>query len=104
MIAIEAYRHLVHGDIDEARRLAVSALTTPKKIWGGDDWRFHCRAARGRCDDRKGKAQRAVDFLERLAPEYARYKTRKDIDPRDFCAGAGSSEERLFIVPCPLFP
>ncbi len=31
-----------------------------------------------------GEAQRAVDFLERLAPEYARYKATKDIDPKDF--------------------
>ena len=32
----------------------------------------------------RGEAQRAVDFLETLAPEYAQYKARKDIDPRDF--------------------
>jgi hypothetical protein len=31
-----------------------------------------------------GEAQRAVDFLEALAPEYAKYKVRKDIDPADF--------------------
>ena len=37
MIAVEAYRHLVYGDIHEARRLAVSALTAPKKVWGGQD-------------------------------------------------------------------
>ncbi len=35
MIATEAYRHLVYGEIEEARRLAVSALTAPKRIWGG---------------------------------------------------------------------
>ena len=35
-MAAEAYRHLVYGNIHEARRLAVSALSAPKKIWGGD--------------------------------------------------------------------
>ena len=50
-----------------------------------------------------GEAQRAVDFLETLAPEYARYKVRKDIDPAGLLASAGSGKERVFVVPCALF-
>jgi len=84
IVAVDAYRHLVHGEVEEARRLAVATLTAPKKIWGGDQGdvillrlAFDGLLARG-------EAQRAVDFLETLAPEYAKYKTRKDIDPADF--------------------
>jgi len=84
MVAVEAYRHLAHGEIEEAQQLAVATLTAPKKIWGGDQGdvilvRLAVDALLAR-----GEAQRAVDFLETLAPEYARYKARKDIDPADF--------------------
>ncbi|HKR37874.1 MAG TPA: winged helix-turn-helix domain-containing protein [Steroidobacteraceae bacterium] len=84
IVAVDAYRHLVHGEIAEARRLAVATLTAPKKIWGGDpgDVILVRLAVDGLIEE--GEAQRAVDFLEKLAPEYARYKARKDIDPADF--------------------
>ena len=84
IVAVEAYRHLVHGEIEEARRQAVATLTEPKKIWGGDkgDVILLRLAVDGLLA--RGEAQRAVDFLETLAPEYAQYKARKDIDPRDF--------------------
>jgi hypothetical protein len=41
----------------------------------------------------RGEAQRAVDFLETLAPEYAQYKARKDIYPRDFFTRADSGSK-----------
>ena len=84
MAPIEAYRHLVYGEIEEARRLAVSALTAPKKIWGGDAGDFILLRLAVDAMLESGEAQRAVDFLETLAPEYALYKARKDIDPQDF--------------------
>ena len=65
MIAVEAYRHLAHGDIHEARRLALSALTAPKKVWGGEDTDvIVVRLAVDAMIDH-GEARRAVDFLER---------------------------------------
>lgn len=84
IVPVEAYRHLVHGELEEARRLAVATLSAPKKIWGGDQGdvilvRLAVDALLAR-----GEAQRAVDFLETLAPKYAQYKARKDIDPADF--------------------
>jgi TolB-like protein/DNA-binding winged helix-turn-helix (wHTH) protein len=84
IVAVEAYRHLVYGEIEEARREAVATLTAPKKIWGGDhgDVILLRLAVDAMLDS--GEAQRAVEFIETLAPEYARYKARKDIDPRDF--------------------
>ena len=84
IVAVEAYRHVAHGEIEEARRQAVATLTEPKKIWGGDmgDVILLRLAVDGLLA--RGEAQRAVDFLETLAPEYAQYKARKDIDPRDF--------------------
>ena len=81
---VEAYRHLVYGEIEEARRLAVSELTAPKKIWGGDAGDFILLRLAVDAMLESGEAQRAVDFLETLAPEYAQYKARKDIDPQDF--------------------
>jgi TolB-like protein len=82
--ATDAYRQVVHGDIKEARRLAVSALTAPKKIWGGQEGDvIILRLAVDAMID-SGEPQRAIDFLETLAPEFARYRTTKDIDPRDF--------------------
>lgn len=84
MASVEAYRHLVYGEIEEARRLAVSALTAPKKIWGGDSGDVILLRLGVDAMLESDEAQRAVDFLETLAPEYAIYKARKDIDPQDF--------------------
>ena len=84
IVAVEAYRHLVHGEIEEARQLAVATLTAPKKIWGGDQGDVILVRLAVDSMLERGEAQRAVDFLETLAPEYAQYKARKDIDPADF--------------------
>jgi TolB-like protein/DNA-binding winged helix-turn-helix (wHTH) protein len=84
MAPIEAYRHLVYGEIEEARRLAVSALTAPKKIWGGYQGDVILLRLAVDAMIEQGEGRRAVDFMEKLAPEYALYKARKDIDPQDF--------------------
>ena len=84
IVAVDAYRHLVHGEIEEARQLAVATLTAPKKIWGGDQGDVILVRLAVDALLAGGEAQRAVDFLETLAPEYAQYKVRKDIDPADF--------------------
>ena len=84
IVAVEAYRHVVYGRIQEARRQAVATLTAPKKIWGGDPGDVILLRLAVDALIESGEAQRAVDFLETLAPEYAQYKARKDIDPRDF--------------------
>lgn len=84
IVAVEAYRHLVHGEIEEARRQAVAVLTEPKKIWGGDMGDVILLRLAVDALLAGAEAQRAVDFLEKLAPEYAQYKARKDIDPADF--------------------
>jgi TolB-like protein/DNA-binding winged helix-turn-helix (wHTH) protein len=84
IVAVDAYRHLAHGEIQEARRVAVAMLTAPKKIWGGDQGDVILVRLAVDAMLASGEAQRAVDFLETLAPEYARYKARKDIDPADF--------------------
>ena len=51
-----------------------------------------------------GEAQRAVDFLETLAPEYAQLQGTQGHRFKGFFTGADFGEERLFFVPCPLFP
>jgi tetratricopeptide (TPR) repeat protein len=84
IVALDAYRHLVHGEIEEARQLAVATLSAPKKIWGGDQGDVILLRLAVDAMLARGEAQRAVDFLETLAPEYAQYKVRKHIDPKDF--------------------
>jgi TolB-like protein/DNA-binding winged helix-turn-helix (wHTH) protein len=84
IVAVEAYAHLVHGEIEEARQLAVATLSAPKKIWGGDQGDVILLRLAVDALLARGEAQRAVDLLETLAPEYAQYKVRKDIDPKDF--------------------
>jgi TolB-like protein/DNA-binding winged helix-turn-helix (wHTH) protein len=84
IVAVDAYRHLVHGEIEEARRLAVATLRVPKKIWGGDQGDVILLRLAVDALLASGEAQRAVDFLETLAPEYARYKAHEDIDPAAF--------------------
>jgi adenylate cyclase len=83
MFAVEVYRHLVYGDVDEARSQAVAALSEPK-VWGGHDDDFIVVRLASEAMIERGKAQRAVDFFERLAPEYARYKATKNLDPKNF--------------------
>jgi TolB-like protein/DNA-binding winged helix-turn-helix (wHTH) protein len=83
-IAAEAYSRLVYGEIKEARQLAVATLRAPKKIWGGDQGDVVLLRLAVDAMLASGEAQRAVDFLETLAPEYAQYKVRKQIDPKDF--------------------
>ena len=84
IVAVEAYRHLAHGEVEEARQLAIATLSAPKKIWGGDQGDVILVRLAVDAMLARGEAQRAVDFLETLAPEYAWYKARKDIDPAEF--------------------
>jgi tetratricopeptide (TPR) repeat protein len=84
IVPVEAYRHLVHGEIKAARRQAVATLSAPKKIWGGDQGDVILVRLAVDAMLANGEAQRAVDFLEKLAPQYAQYKARQDIDAADF--------------------
>ena len=84
IVAVEAYRHLVYGEIEQARRRAVATLTAPKKIWGGDpgDVILLRLAVDAMLDS--GEAQRAVEFIETLAPEYARTRCARTSIQRIF--------------------
>ena len=104
MIATEAYRHLVYSEIEEARRLAVSALTAPKRIWGGRESDVIVVRLAVDALIERGEARRAVDFLEKLAPEYARYKITKDIDPKDFSPAPVPLKSAYFSYPALYFP
>jgi adenylate cyclase len=84
LLIFEAYRHLVHGEVEEARRLATENLMNPKKTWGGQDTDVVTMRLAVDAMIENGEARRAVEFVEKLAPEYARYKVTKDIDARDF--------------------
>ena len=83
MMGVEVYRHLAHGEIDEARRLAVASLTAPNKIWGGAYTDPIVVRLAVDAMIASGEAHRAVEFLEKLAPEYARYKAIRNIDPQE---------------------
>jgi hypothetical protein len=51
-----------------------------------------------------GEAHRAVEFLEKLAPEYARYKVTKDIDPTDFSPAPVPVKSAYSSYPALYFP
>jgi TolB-like protein/DNA-binding winged helix-turn-helix (wHTH) protein len=82
-IPAQIYQYVVHGNIAAARQRAVAALKEPT-IWGGADTDMIIVRLAVDAMIASGEARRAVDFIESLAPEYARYKSRDDIDPRDF--------------------
>jgi hypothetical protein len=83
MLAAEAYQHVAHDDIAAARRKAVAALKETK-VWGGADTDMIIVRLAVDAMIANGEPQRAIDFIETLAPEYVRYKSREDIDPKDF--------------------
>jgi TolB-like protein/DNA-binding winged helix-turn-helix (wHTH) protein len=103
-IAVEAYRHLVYGEIGQARRLAVSTLTAPKKVWGGESGDVILLRLAVDALIESGEAHRAVEFLEKLAPEYARYKVTKDIDPKDFAPAPVPVKSAFTSYPALYFP
>ena len=100
---VEVYRCLAHGDVGEARRLAAAALTT-QKVWGGADTDMIILRLAIDGMIASGDAQRAVDFIETLAPEYARYKARKDIDPADFSPAPIAVKSAYTSYPALYFP
>ena len=104
IVAVEAYRHLVLGDIAEARRKALATLVAPKKIWGGDPGDVILLRLAVDAMLESGEAQRAVEFLEKLAPEYARYKVTKDIDPKDFSPAPVPVKSAFSSYPALYFP
>jgi TolB-like protein/DNA-binding winged helix-turn-helix (wHTH) protein len=104
LVATQAYWHLVHGEIRQARRQAVATLTAPKKIWGGDPGDVILLRLAVDALIESGEAQRAVDFLETLAPAYAQYKVRKDIDPADFSPAPVALKSAFSSYPALYFP
>jgi TolB-like protein/Flp pilus assembly protein TadD len=107
MASVEAYRHVVYGDIEEARRLAVATLIAPKEIWaGGERGERDSDLVRLAVDAMiaDGHARQAVDFLEKLAPEYARYKATRDIDPQDFSPAPVQVKSAFSSYPALYFP
>lgn len=102
-LAVEAYRHLAHGDVHEARQLAISALIAPK-VWGGNDDDFTIVRLATDAMLENGQGQRIVDFLERLAPEYAHYKSRDNIEPKDFWPAPVALKSAFSSYPALYFP
>lgn len=103
-IAAEAYRHLVYGEIEEARRLALSTLSEPQKIWGGKGGDVILLRLAVDALIESEEPHRAVEFLEKLAPEYARYKVSKDIDPKDFAPAPIAVKSTYTSYPALYFP
>ena len=99
----EVYRMLAHGDVDQARRQALEVLTA-QQVWGGGDTdMFILRLALDGLIA-TGEARRAVDLIERLAPEYARYRARKSIEPRDFSPAPIALKSAYSSYPALYFP
>lgn len=103
-IAAEAYRHLVYGEIEEARQLAVSTLSAPKRIWGGEGGDAILLRLAVDALIASGQAHRAVELLEKLAPKYARYKVTQHIDPKELAPAPISVKSHFTSYPALYFP
>jgi TolB-like protein/DNA-binding winged helix-turn-helix (wHTH) protein/Flp pilus assembly protein TadD len=99
----EIYRCIAHGDVDEARRLAVASLAK-QQVWGGGD--TDMIVLRFAIDGMiaAGEARRAVEFIETMAPEYARYKTHSDIDSADLSPAPIAVKSAYTSYPALYFP
>ncbi len=77
------YGDVAHGRVAQARRRAVDELAASKD-WGGAE--TDIIIMRLAVDEliARGEAQRAVDFIESIAPVYSLYKSKADIDAADF--------------------
>jgi len=103
MFPARAYGRLVAGDVEGARRLALAMLTGPEKSWRGE---FDVIPVRLAVDAMiaQGEPRRAVEFLEKLAPEYARYKVTKDMDAQDFAPASVPVKSAFSSYPALYFP
>lgn len=98
-----AYRHLLTGEIDKARRLAREAFMSRDDFSAGYDDYY---AARLTIDAliAEGAAKRAVELIETLAPVYASYKSRPDMHPREFSPAPYSVKGAFSSYPAYYFP
>jgi TolB-like protein/DNA-binding winged helix-turn-helix (wHTH) protein len=103
MFAAEAYQHVAHGDIPAARRRAVAALKETK-VWGGADTDMIILRLAVDAMIADGEPQRAVDLIETLAPEYVRFKARKDIAAKDLSPAPIPVKSAFTSYPALYFP
>ena len=81
--AVQAYRLALNGEMSAARTVAVDAISNPQQFtrwWGGI---IAMRLAVDALID-QGEAERAVDLMLKIAPEWAYYKDHPEIDPGNF--------------------
>jgi TolB-like protein/DNA-binding winged helix-turn-helix (wHTH) protein len=98
-----AYRHLLTGEIDKARRLAREAFMSRDDFSAGYDDYY---AARLTIDAliADGDAERAVELIEKMAPVYATYRSRPDMNPREFSPAPYSVKGAFSSYPAYYFP
>lgn len=101
--ALDIYRHLVYGEFGEARNLAVTAVINDDGFsgyWGNE---AVIRVAIDTLIER-GEAQRAVNLIEDVAPVYASYRTRRDIDAQEFFPAPMAVKSYYSSYPAKFFP
>ena len=76
-------RHLVFGEIAEAQHLVLPSFTERDDYSATYADPFFARLAVDALIDR-GDASSAVKIIDGLAPKYASYRTREQVDPREF--------------------
>jgi TolB-like protein/DNA-binding winged helix-turn-helix (wHTH) protein/Tfp pilus assembly protein PilF len=81
--AVQAYRLVLSGEDSRAREFALDAVINPDMFtrwWGGI---IALRLAVDALIDR-GEAERAIDLMLKIGPEWAAYRNQSDIAPEDF--------------------
>jgi TolB-like protein len=103
MSYILAYRHLLTGEIAEARQLAREAFMARDDFSAGYDDYIGARLTFDALIA-EGEAERAVELIESMAPVYATYRSRPDMHPREFSPAPYPVKGAFSSYPAYYFP
>jgi adenylate cyclase len=99
----EIYGAVAHGNIEEARRRATVAQAE-QKIWGGGDTDMFVLRLVIDGMIAGGEPQKAVALIEKMAPDYARYKTSANIEAKDLSPAPIALKSAFSSHPALYFP
>jgi TolB-like protein len=101
--AVEVQQMIAHGDLDTARTRAIEILERDRPYTGHWNNDVVARVATDALIE-TGRAQHAVDLIEALAPVYASYKVRSDVDVHEFSPPPFPVKSNYSSFPAIYFP
>lgn len=101
--AAEVQQMIAHGDLEAARARAIEILGRDQPYTGYWNNDVVARVATDGLIE-TGRAQHAVDLIEALAPVYASYKVRSDVDVHEFSPPPFPVKSNYSSFPAIYFP